>query len=97
MGRQLVVGRKRVRTTVDLPESLLRRTKQVLSLGVVQSRNALIEQALIEYLEKLEREKIDQEFAWMGHDQRYQAHNVQIAKEFENAAWEAFKIAEGEL
>jgi metal-responsive CopG/Arc/MetJ family transcriptional regulator len=97
MGRQLVAERKRVRTTVDLSESLLQRTKQVLSLGVAQSRNALIEHALIEYLDNLDREKIDEEFAEMGHDQRYQALNVQIAKEFENAAWEAFKIAEGEL
>ena len=97
MGGQLVAERKRARTTVDLPESLLQRSKQALSWGVARSRNALIEQALKEYLVKLERERIDGQFARMAHDEKYQAVNIRIAEAFEKADWEAFRIGEGEL
>ena len=97
MGGQLVAERKRARTTIDLPESLLQRSKQALGWGAARSRNALIEQALKEYLDKLERERIDGQFARMAHDEKYQAVNIQIAEDFEKADWEAFRIGEGEL
>ena len=96
MGGQSVAERKRARTTVDLPESLLQRSKQVLSWGAARSRNALIEQALKEYLDKLERERIDDQFARMAQDEHYQAVNIQIAEAFGKADWEAFSICEGE-
>lgn len=89
--------RKRARTTIDLPESLLQRSKQVLSWGAARSRNALIEQALKEYLDKLERERIDGQFARMAHDENYQDLNIQIAEEFGKADWEAFSMGEGAL
>lgn len=48
-----------------------------------------------EYLDRLEKEWIDEQFAQMEHDERYRVLNLQIAREFEASDCEALQMVEG--
>lgn len=89
-----VKGRERVRTTLDLPRSLRQRIERAVQRGAARSQNALVTQAVAEYLARLEREWIDDQFAQMADDAAYQSLNLQIAAEFEGSDWEALQTAE---
>ena len=97
MSAHVIQARELVRTTVDLPASLLKDAEQAVKRGAARSRNALISQALEAYLRELEERRIDAEFALMADDPRYQAEMLQIAEEFAQADWEALQTAEGGL
>ncbi len=86
----------RVRTSLDLPRDLREQIKKAVHRGAAKSQNALIVQAVEEYLDRFEEEWIDEQFAQMEHDERYQALNLQIAREFESSDWEALQITEGD-
>jgi Arc/MetJ-type ribon-helix-helix transcriptional regulator len=81
---------ERVRTSLDLPQELRERIRQAVQQGIAKSQNALIVQAVEEYLAQLERGWIDAQFAEMEHDESYQALNRQIEGEFARSDWEAF-------
>lgn len=87
--------RKRVRITVDLPQSLWNKISSTLHRSAAKSRNSLIVQAIEEHLERLEQAWIDEQFSRMEQDERYRALNLQIVKEFEKSDWEALRIGEG--
>lgn len=86
----------RVRTSLDLPRDLQEQIKQAVHRGAAKSQNALILRAVEEYLDRLKKEWIDEQFAQMEHDERYQALNLQIAREFEVSDWEALQIVESD-
>jgi metal-responsive CopG/Arc/MetJ family transcriptional regulator len=86
---------ERQRTTIDLSRKLLERSTRAVRRGAARSRNALMEAALAEYLDRLERAWIDEEFAAMAQDERYRELNLQIAEEFAQSDWEAWQIGEG--
>lgn len=83
-----------VRTTVTLPSDLVEWSQQFIDKGIVPSRNALIVAALEHFLNDLERQEIDQQFAAMADDQAYQALSIQLAEEFAESDWEATGLAE---
>jgi len=85
---------KTVRTTVSLPATLVERTQRLVDSGLAQSRNAVIVAALEHFLEHLERQAIDAQFAAMADDEAYQALNLEIADEFAESDWEALMLAE---
>lgn len=85
---------EKVRTTIDLPKGLIAEINKVLKLGVAKSRNALIVEALEEYLKQLENALIDEEFAQMGNDKNYSELNLRMVEEFTISDWESLKIAE---
>ncbi len=87
---------KRVRTSLDLPQGLRERIRQAVQQGVAKSQNALIVQAVEEYLAQLERDWIDAQFAEMEHDEGYQVLNRQIEREFARSDWEALQTVEGQ-
>jgi len=87
--------RKRMRITVDLPQSLWDKVSSVLRRSAAKSRNSLIVQAIEEHLEHLEQAWIDEQFSRMEQDERYRTLNLQIAKEFEQSDWEALRPDEG--
>ena len=82
---------ERVRTSLDLPQGLRERIRQAVQRGVARSQNALIVQAVEEYLAQLERDWIDAQFAEMEHDKGYQVLNRQIEREFARSDWEALQ------
>lgn len=77
------------RTTVDVPADLLERTQHLVEHGAARSRNSLIVTAIETYLDQLEREAIDAQFAAMATDEPHQRLMVSIAKEFAASDWEA--------
>lgn len=83
---------KRVRTTIDLSPALLARAQNLADQGVARSRNALIVAALEHFLDHLERETIDAQFAAMADDVDYHALNLTLAKEFAASDWEALEL-----
>ena len=88
------VHEPRIRTTVDLPANLRDRIQSAIKQGVAPSQNTFVIQALEEYLARLERTRIDAEFAHMAEDKRYQTLQLQIAAEFAHADWEALQTEE---
>ena len=87
---------ERVRTSLDLPQGLRERIRQAVQRGVARSQNALIVQAVEEYLAQLERDWIDAQFAEMEHDKGYQVLNRQIEREFARSDWEALQTVGGQ-
>ncbi|MBM3135459.1 MAG: CopG family transcriptional regulator [Chloroflexi bacterium] len=97
MTSQLVIGQgDKVRTTLDLPIVLRERIKVAVSRGAARGQNGLIIKAIEDYLQHLEEAWIDAQFAQMQDDERYQALQLQIAKECEKSDWEALRIGEGQ-
>lgn len=84
----------RVRTTINLPSSLLDRSQRFVDQGVVTSRTTLIEIALERLLEELEEEEIDRQFAAITDDQAYHSLNVSIDHDFAVSDWEVLVQAE---
>ena len=91
----LLTKLKRVRTTVDLPPALLARAQHFVDEDVVRSRNALIIAALEYFLDHLERQAIDTQFAAMADDEDYRRLNLTLVEEFAASDWEALELDEG--
>jgi Arc/MetJ-type ribon-helix-helix transcriptional regulator len=82
----------RVRTTVDLPVSVRVRVQRAVERGAARSQNALIVQAIEQWLKDLERDWLDAQFAPMESDESYRSLQLAIAEEFvplEKEAWSA--------
>ena len=84
-----------VRTTITLPATLLQRTQAVVDSGRVPNRNALMVTAIEQFLQDLEREEIDRQFAAMADDLAFQAEQIALAESFADSDWEA--LVEGEV
>jgi metal-responsive CopG/Arc/MetJ family transcriptional regulator len=82
------------RTTIALPEDLLRAVDQAVQEGKAESRNELIAVALHHELAALEWAEIDVAFAEMSRDRDYQEESRRLAKEFADSDWEAFRQGE---
>jgi len=81
-----------VRTTINLPSGLVERAQRLVDMGLVQSRNALILAALEHFVEHLERQVIDAQFAAMADDEAYHTLNLDLADEFAKSDWEALEF-----
>lgn len=87
---------RKVRTTINLSDQLLDRSQYFIDLGVAPNRTALIELALDQFLDDLERQEIDRQFKAMVDDTAYQKLNETIAEEFAESDWEALSKVEDE-
>ncbi|MFQ5857310.1 MAG: ribbon-helix-helix domain-containing protein [Anaerolineae bacterium] len=94
MAMQSLKSVETVRTTVSLPSSLVERTQRLVDIGLARSRNALIVAALEHFLEHLERQAIDAQFAAMADDDAYHTFNLDLTDEFAESDWEALILAE---
>ena len=83
-----------VRTTITLPRKLSQRSQQLVDMGKVPSRNALIVAALEHFIAELEREEIDRQFAAVADDAEYQSLNLEMTDSFAGSDWEALSTAE---
>jgi len=82
---------------VELPVSLAKQADDAVRRKVAYNRNALIIQALEEFLERLEQQQIDKQIAQMVYDQEYQNLQLEMVEEYEQAGWEALQIGEKQL
>lgn len=72
----------KVRTTIDLPISVRDRIQQAVARGAARSQNALIVQAIEQWLKHLDRSWVDAQFETMETDPSYRALQLAIAEEF---------------
>ena len=86
----------KVRTTIDLPPSVRDRIQQAVERGAARSQNALIVQAIEQWLQNLERSWLDAQFAGMETDDRYRAMQLAIAEEFVPLDREAWQSSEAD-
>jgi metal-responsive CopG/Arc/MetJ family transcriptional regulator len=88
----VVVSSDRVRVNVDIPLPLFERLSRFLLVErAASSRNALILQAVEEYLNRSEEAKIDDEFARMAEDEQYASLSLRVAEEFVESDWNALQ------
>lgn len=66
----------------------------MVDVGLARSRNALIVAALEHFVEHLERQVIDAQFAAMADDEAYHTLNLDLTDEFAESDWEALVLAE---
>lgn len=85
---------RKLRTTVALAEDLVEAMDALVEEGAADSRNDFLEKALRNQLAASRRAAIDAEFAQMASDRSYQGDAVQVAEDFAEADWEAWRIAE---
>lgn len=95
MGKNLILQERLTRTTLDLPQDLLERSKRFVDEGKVKSRNVLIAAALEAYLDSLEQLEIDNAFAAMRTDEAYRRLALDLADDFALSDQEALEAVEG--
>ena len=83
-----------VRTTVTLPDQLLKAVDQAVAAGKAKSRNELIANALRRELAALRRLEIDSAFQEMSADQQYRDESLNLSEEFAEADSETLKQVE---
>ncbi len=77
-----------IRTTITLPTPLVERSQEWIDKGTAPSRTALIVVALEQFLDALEREEIDRQFAAMADDKAYRALSDKLETAFAESDWE---------
>ena len=87
--KHLIEPLDRVRTTVDLPRDLLDRSRNIVARKLAKNQNGMFTAALAEYLDLLDQQAIDDQFAGMAHDVSYQELNRQLVEEFAGADYQA--------
>jgi hypothetical protein len=89
-------AKKRVRTTVRLPQPLYEQAKNFVDQDVVAADNIndFFVTAIGAYVEMLRRQQIDADFARMATDERYKAISKQLDREFAYSDWESLAIAD---
>lgn len=97
MGAHYWAGRvETTRTTVALPTRLLERVNAAVDSGVVPNRNVAIADALEAYLDDIEQQEIDRQFASLADDATYHHLNEELAESFAEADWQALLKGEEE-
>ena len=84
------------RTTITLPTRLLERVNTAINSGLLPNRNVAVAAALETFLDEMERQEIDRQFAAMADDSSYRQLNVELANDFAEADWQALLIGEAE-
>jgi Arc/MetJ-type ribon-helix-helix transcriptional regulator len=93
-GATYTTTQDKVRTTIDLPVHMRNRVQQAVERGAARSQNALIVQAIEQWLKNLERGWLDAQFAAMESDEGYRSLQLVIAEEFVPLEREAWQTAE---
>jgi metal-responsive CopG/Arc/MetJ family transcriptional regulator len=82
------------RTTVALPDDLLRGIDAVVRSGRSPTRNEFLATAIRRELERIQRDAVDREFEAMVDDPIYQEEVREISDEYRSADWQALRVAE---
>ncbi len=82
------------RTTVSLPDDLLRGIDAAVQSGRAETRNQFLALAVRRELDRMQRAAVDREFEAMADDPVYQDEGRRIVDEYRFADWEALRVAE---
>ena len=82
------------RTTVALPDDLLRGIDAVVQSGRAGTRNEFLATAIRRELDRIRRDSLDREFDSMADDPLYQQEAREISDEYQLADWQALRVAE---
>jgi metal-responsive CopG/Arc/MetJ family transcriptional regulator len=85
-----------VRTTISIPDDLLKQADRLVAEGCARNRNDLLVEALRQDIRRREREAIDAAFYAAMNDPELMAEEEQIMKEFEGADREAWAMIDEE-
>lgn len=85
-----------VRTTVALPDRVLKEIDEAVSRGVASSRNEWLTKAAQRELRREREAEIDAAFRRMGEDEEYKREAEQVARDFEAIDREAWAALEAE-
>jgi Arc/MetJ-type ribon-helix-helix transcriptional regulator len=83
-----------VRTTIALPEDLLKAADQAVAEGAARSRNELLAMAVRQLLAERRRAAIDADFAGMDGDREYLAESAALEAGLDRSSWETLREAE---
>ncbi len=83
-----------VRTTIALPEELLKAADQAIADGLVRSRNDLLALALRDLLAARQRAAIDARFGGMSDDADYRKESDALEAGFDRSSWSMLGQAE---
>jgi len=83
-----------MRMTLDLPGTLHDRLRQAMARGVAESEGMLVSQAIEQFLDSLDREWVDEQFASMATDPSYQALQRELAGEYAALDEETWRMIE---
>ena len=84
--------RKQSSTTVRIPQGLYEEAKGFATQE--ETVGELIAESLKEKLRKLRKQRIDQAFAGMATDEKYQAETIKVSREFQASDWYALRQTE---
>jgi hypothetical protein len=84
--------RKQSSTAVRIPQALYEEAKR---FAKNESVGEFVADSLKEKLRRLRKQRIDEAFADMADDEKYQAETLKISREFQQSDWHALKQTEG--
>jgi len=82
------------RTTVSLPNDLLRGIDAAIQNGRADTRNEFLASAVRRELDRMQRAAVDREFEAMADDPVYQDEGRRIVDEYRFSDWKALRVAE---
>ena len=84
--------RKQSSTTVRIPRPLYEEAKK---FAKSEGIGDLVAESLEEKLRRLRKQRIDEAFAGMATDEKYQAETLKVSREFQASDWHALTQTEG--
>src|SRR4051794_8458327 len=87
--------RKQLNTAVRIPRPLYEEARCLVGQSSKGALTELVTESLREKLHALRRQRIDDAFAGMATDEKYQKETMKVAREFEASDWHAFRQSEG--
>lgn len=84
--------RRQSSTAVRIPQPLYEEAKR---FAKNQTVGEFVADSLKEKLRRLRKARIDEAFAGMAEDEKYQAETLKISREFQASDWHALKQTEG--
>lgn len=86
--------RKQASTAVRIPQRLYEEARSLVGQQSKGALTELIADSLRERLRALRKQRIDEAFAGMASDEKYQKETMKIAKEFHASDWHALRQTE---
>lgn len=85
------MNKNNIRTTLTIPENLLKATDEMVSKGKVKSRNEFITIALQNELKAIKTAEINEQLKEMAMEEEYHSEVLKMEAEFASSSSEAIK------
>lgn len=88
------MNKNNIRTTLTIPEDILKATDEMVSKGKVKSRNEFITIALQNELKAIKRAEINEQLKEMAMGEEYHLEVLKMEAEFSSSSWEALQLGD---